>query len=71
MLQVSPMACGRNSNNDYDRVAKSMMDNQLRDPAPSRFTLETNKSKILNLRPLEKAKHLAIQQPDFKYRATT
>ena len=56
----SAMACGKNSKNDYDRVAKSMMDNQLRDPAPSRYTLETDKSKILNLRPLEKAKHITI-----------
>jgi len=38
-----------------------MLDNQMRDPVPSRYTLENNKMKVLNLRPLEKAKHITTK----------
>ena len=35
-----------------------MMDNDLRDPSPSAFTLKGSDLKVMNLRPLEKEKHV-------------
>ena len=55
------MVCGKGATNDFERVTKSMLDNQMRDPVPSRFTLENDKMKVLNLRPLEKAKHMTAK----------
>ena len=45
------------------------MDNDLRDPSPSLLTLKGSDLKVMNLRPLEKDKHLGSE--DFKWRATS
>ena len=44
--------------NDYERVTKSMFDNQRRDTEPSLRTITGQDQKVLNLRPLNKSLHL-------------
>ena len=65
------MNFGSNSKNDYDRVMKSMLDNDLRDPQPSLRSLVGNDHKVLNLRPLNKSMHVNQNAPAFRYKASS
>jgi len=61
------MNLGANPKNDYERITKSMFDNQRRDTAPSQRTLLGQELKVLNLRPLNASKHL----DDAKFRTNS
>lgn len=52
------MNTGAFPKNDYERVARSLFDNQRRDTAPSLRTIVGQDLKVLNLRPLNKSLHL-------------
>jgi len=43
----------------------------MRDTQPSLKTTTGNESKVMNLRPLEKEKHVTDKQKAFKFRAMT
>ena len=62
------MSFGKFSKNDYERVAKRMHENNLTDPVPSKRTLSGDINKVMNLRPLQKDKHLHADS--FRIRGT-
>ena len=59
------MQFGNKCSNDIQRVAKSMAENQLHDVEPSLKTLVGQDTLVMNLRPVEKAKHLHFHS--FRY----
>ena len=59
------MHFGAKCKTDIERVAKSMVENQLRDPMPNQKSILGLESKVMNLRPLEKNKHMSPN--DFRY----
>ena len=61
------MNFGTSSKTDYDRVAKSMLDNSLRDPEPSLMSIYGSESKVWNLRPLEPHKHISNSPGGFRF----
>ena len=71
LIQHPRIVCGTGITNDYDRVTHSMLENQLRDPIPSMRTLVGAEDKVMNLRPLEKDKHLENKHGDFRYKASS
>jgi hypothetical protein len=52
------MNFGTSCKTDFDRVAKCMLDNNLRDPEPSLRSIYGSEEKVWNLRPTEPHKHL-------------
>ena len=58
------MNTGAFPKSDYERVTKSMFENQRRDTAPSLRTIVGQDLKVLNLRPLNKSLHL--DDPQFR-----
>lgn len=58
------MNTGAFPRNDYERVTRSMFDNQRRDTVPSLRTITGQDQKVMNLRPLDKSLH--IDDPQFR-----
>ena len=57
-MRQSFMNFGSNSKMDFERIQKNVKDNTLRDTKPSLRTLVGNDEKVMNLRPLQKDKHM-------------
>ena len=57
-LNLKSMDLGANPKNDFERITKSMFDNNRCDAVPSQRTLNGQDIKVMNLRPLDKSKHL-------------
>ena len=53
------MKFGSSCNTDFERVSKSMAENKLKDPEPSMRSILQSEYKVMNLRPVQKEKHLA------------
>lgn len=52
------MNFGTGYKNDYERVKRNMHENSQRDPIPSMRSICGSDEKVMNLRPLDKTKHL-------------
>ena len=63
-IRQANMSTGAYPRNDYERVTRSMFDNQRRDTVPSMRTLTGQEQKVMNLRPLDKSQHL--DDPQFR-----
>lgn len=64
-VRQSYMEFGPSCKNDFERVTKSMIENQKRDPYPSLKSLVGQDEKVMNLRPFEKEKHVTTDP--FRY----
>ncbi len=55
------MCFGKNHFDDLNRVSWIMLENNLKDPTPTKLTLTGSMNDVLDFRPLQKHKHISDQ----------